>query len=110
MRLLMPFIACLLMLATGLTAMAHAAERPEDQVSLTELASHHSPGDADEVPADADRNYPHHHGACHGHDIAAPLIAPATAAVACEVSVMRPTAGAPLSSRPADTLLRPPIA
>lgn len=110
MRLLMPFIACLLLLATSLTAVAHAAERPEDQVSVTELATYHSPGDADEVPADADRNYPHHHGACHGHDIAAPLSAPATTAVTCEERALRPTAGAPLPTRVADTLLRPPIA
>ncbi len=33
----------------------------------------HSAGDHDEVPADADKNYPHHHNQCQGHDLAAPL-------------------------------------
>ena len=33
----------------------------------------HVEGDADQVPADSDQPFPHHHGTCHGHSLGAPV-------------------------------------
>src|SRR3546814_3530029 len=32
----------------------------------------HTDGDIDQVPSDSDKNVPHHHNYCHGHDVGAP--------------------------------------
>lgn len=60
------------------TAMAHAMERPDVSLSAqapiaTQIAEGHTPGDADQVPADGDKGYPHHHGGCHGDHFAQPV-------------------------------------
>ena len=34
----------------------------------------HAPGDGDEVPADADKGYPHHHASCHEHHVNTPIV------------------------------------
>lgn len=71
MRRLLPLIACLMLVLTGLTSVAHAAEPVGGSVEGLELAFH-APGDADEVPADSDNGLPHHHTICHGHDLGTP--------------------------------------
>lgn len=55
----------------GLTSVAHAAE-PNGSFTLSAATSSlvmvdHSQNDGDQVPADGDKDYPHHHGGCHGH-------------------------------------------
>ena len=70
----------------------------------------HSAGDHDEVPADADRNYPHHHNQCQGHDVAAPLKACAAPVRVRAASERTPVATAALIAGPPAALLRPPIA
>jgi len=65
-------------LSLGTTATAHVLERPDVGVSLhetgmDEIALGHAPGDADQVPSDSDKGYPHHHGGCHGDHVAAPV-------------------------------------
>ncbi len=50
---------------------AHAAEA----VGCIEVSSNsagHFEGDRDQVPADADKGAPHHHGGCSGHHVAVP--------------------------------------
>ena len=110
MRALLPFLACLMLVLTSLTSVAHAAEAPEAEVTAMELAAWHSPGDADEVPADAGNEAPHHHSICHGHDLASPARAPAAPRVDREARAPAPAIAATLTPRASDTPLRPPIA
>lgn len=110
MRLLLPFVAALMLVITGLTSVAHATETPDGSATGIELAIAHAPGDADEVPADADKDYPHHHSICHGHDLAAPvraLTAPDVHSAPCAMPFVTTAA---LTLRTSDTPHRPPIA
>lgn len=78
MRKLLPFFLCLMLVLTGWTGVAHATENgacldaPQAQTAM------HAAGDCDEVPADADKGYRHHHAACHGHCVTAPAESPIT--------------------------------
>lgn len=84
MRRLLNILACMMLaLSLGAMATAHALERPDVSISASdtrgeEIAEGHTPGDADQVPADGDKGYPHHHGGCHGDHIAAPVKAGTT--------------------------------
>lgn len=71
MRMLVPFLACLMLVLTGWSAMAHAAEATGGSIAGVAF-SVHLPGDGDEVPADGDNALPHHHTICHAHDIGTP--------------------------------------
>lgn len=110
MRALLPFLACLMLVLTSLTSIAHATEAPDGGVSTAEMAAWHSPGDADEVQGDPDKDTPHHHSICHGHDLAASARMPATPVAHRPLRMLRPAATAPLAARMSDTPLRPPIA
>lgn len=79
MRCLMNFLAYLtIALSFGTTAAAHVLERPDivgssTETGVDEVELGHAPGDADQVPSDSDKGYPHHHGGCHGDHVAAPI-------------------------------------
>ncbi|WP_420136771.1 hypothetical protein [Sphingomonas sp.] len=75
MRKLLPILACLMLVLTGWSGMAHAAEAAGGRIGSVAFTVH-MPGDGDEVPGDSDNALPHHHGGCHGHDVGAPIIAP----------------------------------
>jgi hypothetical protein len=70
-------ILCALLLLASLASggFAHAMEigGQGEVTAATEWL--HADGDHDQVPADADKDYPHHHHACQGHDLGAPLVA-----------------------------------
>jgi len=115
-RRLLTILACMMLVfSLGTTATAHALERPDVTVSAVEAPGEqvsvgHTPGDADQVPSDGDKGYPHHHGGCHGDHVAAPFKATTTV-------VTRDFRLAPISAsgamRPlstADPALRPPQA
>lgn len=114
-RRLLNILACMVVLSLGTTATAHVLERPEVSVvssttGVEEAAPGHAPGDADQVPSDGDKGYPHHHGGCHGDHVAAPV-------KASNAALMRDQRFAPIvashSMRPlstADPALRPPQA
>jgi len=99
----------------GTMATAHMLERPDVSVSsaktgVDEVAMGHAPGDADQVPSDGDKGYPHHHGGCHGDHVAAPVKATNTA-LTRDLRLAPVFAGRsmlPLST--ADPALRPPQA
>jgi hypothetical protein len=74
-RRLLPFLACLMLVLTGWSGMAHAAEAAGGSMGGVEFTVH-APGDGDEVPADGDNALPHHHGICHGHDVGEPARTP----------------------------------
>ena len=116
MRRLLNILACLMLVCSlGATATAHALERPDASISGSEtpgeqIAEGHTPDDSDQVPADGDKGYPHHHGGCHGDHIAAPVKVAST-------TVMRDLRLAPvftgqtmLPLSTADPALRPPQA
>lgn len=110
MRALLPFLACLMLVLTSLTSIAHATEAPDGGVSATEMAAWHSPGDADEVQGDPDKDTPHHHSICHGHDVAASARLPVAPTAHRVPALLHPAAAAGLAARMIDTPLRPPIA
>jgi hypothetical protein len=78
MRRLLPFLACLMVILTSWSGMAHAAEVAGGSIAGVEL-TFHAVGDGDEVPADSDNGLPHHHTVCHGHDIGHPAPGPVPA-------------------------------
>lgn len=67
------FLGLMLVLSLGMGSVAHAAEASMCVEVTTSNALDHSDGDVDQVPADADKAYPHHHGGCSGHEIGAPV-------------------------------------
>lgn len=74
MRRLFAVFLCLLLASTlGLDSIAHAYE-PVTCIEISEASSiDHSASDGDQVPADAEKGYPHHHGGCHGHHVGVPI-------------------------------------
>ncbi|MBO9575311.1 MAG: hypothetical protein J7494_06225 [Sphingobium sp.] len=111
MRTLLKLVA-MLCLVTGLVAgsVVHAVETGSGGEVTTATQWLHADGDHDQVPADADGNYPHHHNACHGHDLGAP---PKTCLPQLSASGEQAVAGVPvfiLAAGPPHRLLRPPIA
>lgn len=68
----------------------------------------HTAGDIDQVPSDSDKNVPHHHNYCHGHDVGAP--ARTTMEYTPVLTVPKPTisASASLDGRTGMVHLRPP--
>ena len=110
MRKLLPFLACLMLVLTGWTGIAHAAEGVACIEAPQANAAMEMAGDCDEVPADADKAYPHHHGGCHGHHVGVPIASDSTgpaSSVRVTASVWRNAPKAPVASDPA---LRPPQA
>lgn len=69
----------------------------------------HAAGDTDQVPADNEKSYPHHHGGCHGHQLLEAW--PATALVPAMRAGGRATATTItfLAAIAFDQRLRPPI-
>lgn len=115
-RRILNILACLtLVFSLETTAMAHALERPDVSASThvtrgEEIAEGHTPRDADQVPADGDKGYPHHHGGCHGDHVAAPVKIAGTA-LRPDLRLAPVVTGRlirPLST--ADPALRPPQA
>lgn len=109
-RLLTIMLGLFLAASLGLGAAAHACEvaAPDHGTSMSLIA--HFDGDGDQVPADADKAFPHHHANCHGHDIGVPTIRDA---VRIDLSLM-PKQGIghdlAIASHPSDPALRPPQA
>jgi hypothetical protein len=74
MRRLLALALCLLLASTlGLGSVVHASE-PVTCVETSAASSlDHADGDGDQVPADSEKGYPHHHGGCHGHHVGVPI-------------------------------------
>ena len=74
MRRLLALALCLLLASTlGLGSVAHANE-PVTCIEASAASSiDHADGDGDQVPADSEKSYPHHHGGCHGHHVGVPI-------------------------------------
>lgn len=71
MRSLLTILASLMLVMTAWGGAAQAAGA--GCAEMTEQMAAHVADDCDEVPADADKNYPHCHTSCHGHHVAVPI-------------------------------------
>jgi len=102
-------------ITVGMTSVVHAMEpiggvtiAASQTTVVAELG--HSQGDSDEVPADGDKGYPHHHVSCHGDHIAAPFSCDGTMLADARPDEQSSRKPFPLASRPTDPALRPPRA
>jgi hypothetical protein len=94
-------------LATG--AVSHAAEIGGHDEVVAVDGGPHADGDHDRAPAGADKDIPHHHSLCHGHDLTSAMRACAPVTFT-RMALPRPAASsAPPGAAPAFPL-RPPIA
>lgn len=109
MRRILPLISALmlvLILWTG--SAAHAAEAMECGEAAVEAMGHYE-GDGDEVPADSDQGSPHHHSACHGHCVAMPAGANASALHGSDAESLGQWLESVGPSTEPTTEIRPPI-
>jgi hypothetical protein len=109
MRKLVPFLACLMLVLTTWAGMAHAAEAGGVEMSGTEMAAH-SPGDGDEVPADTDKGYPHHHASCHEHHVNTPNVRTTISPMVAASTSPSKSRSRALSGHDGEAALRPPRA
>jgi hypothetical protein len=97
-------ILCLLASSLLATASVHAQEA-YGAMDVSCAGETHSEGDADQSPPDGDQPVPHHHGACHGHNLTAPVASPALT----RLTVARETPDATRTSRLAAYMTGPAL-
>ncbi len=104
-------ILCVVAMSLFATSLAHATEVPPGCVdSQTAVDLGHADGDGDEIPADGDKGYPHHHGGCHGHQVAPETVEEAPRAPVAGEASLTPALADFLPAATADPVLRPPQA
>lgn len=109
-RLFLMLAAIFVSLSLTGGAIAHAAEPVACIDTSTAASMGHTTGDADQVPKDAEKGYPHHHGGCHGHQVC-DRVSEAVVVTGFHTAVSLPLRSllfVPLAT--ADPALRPPIA
>lgn len=74
-KLIVLFLGFLLAISASGQATAHALESFAPIGTAQSTYTGHWAGDGDEVPADSDRGYPHHHPGCHDHGVGVPVTA-----------------------------------
>ncbi len=110
MRRLSALYLCLMLaLSLGFGSVAHAAEGPGAELS-TATSIGHADGDGDQVPADSEKGYPHHHGGCHGHDLGVPVTPNRVASIAGPRATPTAWYNVPMALPHSDPALRPPQA
>ncbi|WP_404710457.1 hypothetical protein [Sphingomonas sp. MMS24-J13] len=108
MRSLLAILACLMLVLTASGGAAQAAGMGCSE-TVGEVAVHIA-GDCDEVPADADKNYPHCHTGCHGQHVAAPVPFRTIVPISDGFRDYAPAKRFTLTARRVDPALRPPQA
>ena len=99
-----------MLVLTAWVGVAHAAE-VGGCIELSQYeAAGHVAGDSDQVPADADKGYPHHHGGCHAHQMDAPAADTLGSMTGISRASLTTLDSATLVGLNADTALRPPQA
>ena len=103
--------ALMLLTSVGVSTMAHAAEPfgCTDMVASAATPDHVDCGMV-QVPADADKGYPHHHGVCHDHQIAATDAARAASHLRLGSGLALAADAVRLSAVLSDAALEPPQA
>ena len=102
-------LLCLLASSLMATATVHAQEGYGAAPASCEGAVHVE-GDADQVPADGDQPFPHHHATCHGHGLSAPTASPAFLLVTNRGERPSASGTSRLAKRMTDPALEPPRA
>lgn len=116
MRLLLNIFAFVaFVVSLGAAPMAHALELPDISISAQvpigeQVSAGHAPGDSDQVPADSDKSYPHHHGGCHSDHLAEPVKLPASSWMPKLPKSLAYHVASILPGSAADPALRPPQA
>lgn len=103
------FLYLMLALSLGFGSVAHATEGPVC-IEATRATGTGRDGDRDQVPADADKAYPHHHGGCHGHHVGMPISADPAKPVSAPRTVLLVRNTNPETDAPSDPAQRPPQA
>lgn len=106
-RLLLP-VLLFVGLANGV--LAHGLELSEFGGVTAATQWLHADGDNDQVPADTDKDSPHHHSICHGHEVGAAFRSCDMPRALTLTIALKPGKDQPLSAGPAARDLRPPIA
>jgi hypothetical protein len=103
-------LGLILILSLGVGSVAHATEEIRCVEASTGMSLDHHDGDADQVPGDADKDYPHHHGGCHGHHVGVPIATdPAGTMIGLGMTPLGWRHG-PMAPAPSYAALRPPQA
>lgn len=109
-RLTALLVCLMLVLSLGMGSVAHATEGATCIETSVETSLEHNDGDGDQVPGDADKAFPHHHGECHGHHIGIPIAAnPALPLTNSGIALLTGSGGF-RSLAPSEAALRPPQA
>ena len=108
MRPLLALIASLVLVMTAWGGAAQAGG--PGCAGMTEQMVAHVVGDCDEVPADADKNYPHCHTSCDDHHVAAPMPTRALGRPAGMTRAYAPAVQPTLTAHQVAATLRPPQA
>lgn len=109
-RFLVLFLSVFLTLSVTAGSVAHAMEPIVCIDNSSAQGMGHSSDDGDQVPADSDTGYPHHHGGCHSHQMADRVSLPQVASIVGR-TFNRPVVEMRFPpASPVDPALRPPIA
>jgi len=98
---------CLLAASLVATATVHAQESFA-AVDISCGGAVHADGEGGEGPADSDQRVPHHHGACHGHSLSAPVTSSGLAATPVTREVPDPSGTPRFANRTIGPALEPP--
>ena len=111
MRAALSLFTALLLLVTLAVGPAARASVPVPCGTVTASAADaHFEGDSDEVPADDDAGFPHHHGPSHDHQVGMALAGGESATLIVSASAPWARASAAHASSASDPALRPPRA
>lgn len=111
MRAALSLFTALLMLVTLAVGPAARASAPVPCGAVTASAADaHFEGDSDEVPADDDAGFPHHHGPSHDHQVGMALEGGEAATLIVSASGPWARASAAHALSASDAALRPPRA
>ena len=108
MRTLLLLFASLMLVIAAWGGAAQAANFACDDAPAG--VAMHIPGDCDQVPADADKGYPHCHTGCHGQSVTTPVPLRVAAQIMRASRAYDAPAEMAVAAHHADRTLRPPIA
>lgn len=108
MRSLLALFACLMLVMATWSGTTQAAG--PGCSDMAEQATVPVAGGCDEVPAHADKNYPHCHTGCHDHHMTAPIPARSLDRALVAARSYGPPAEHTLTAYQVDRTLRPPQA
>ena len=110
MRRLLTLVGTLMLVVLVWTSTAAHAAEAFGCAEISADSIGHFDGDGDQVPADADKGVPHHHGGCSGHHVGVPATLDAVQPATGEEAAPGGGAKWGLPSLEPDRALRPPIA